>query len=278
MLALPTPTLPPATSTNTALVGAARFVVVDPGTPHDEPLSQLYAAIDQRRDDGAEWVGVALTHEHADHWGGLRALAVRYADLGELPLWAHARTHAHVRAEGVVPHDIDDGDDLDLDTIRLEVLHTPGHTRGHLSFLDRRQGVAYGGDVVATEGTIIIDPPDGDMAAYLDTLARLERLGLKTLVPSHGAPVPAPSALLGWYIQHRLGREAQVMGALSDTFEGVETLVSRAYPEVAPMVYPLAARSLLAHLIKLGDEGRAERAGGRWRRVDALGGGPVHNP
>jgi endoribonuclease LACTB2 len=274
---LPTPTLPPATSTNTVLVGGGDFVVLDPGTPHEEPLARLYASVDKRLAAGGRLLGVALTHQHGDHWGGLEDLLARYSDR-KLRVWAHARTHAEVRVVGADRRELEDGDTLDLRGLSLMALHTPGHTRGHLSFVDRRNRTAYGGDVVATEGTIIVDPPDGDMAAYLDTLARLQRLKLALLVPSHGDVVEAPNELLGWYVKHRLDREARVLAALGDALEGVETIVPRAYPEVPPMVYPLAARSLLAHLIKLGDEGRAERSGGRWRRVDALGGGPVHNP
>lgn len=275
VLALPTPTLPPATTTNTALVGGREFVVIDPGTPHDIQLARLREAIDLRVAAGGRLAGICLTHQHADHWGGLHHLTAQY---GGVCVWAHARTHVVVSARhGAVRRDLEDGDTLDLDGMILTAVHTPGHTRGHLSYLDRAQGVAYAGDVVASEGTIVVDPPDGDMAAYLDSLARLLRLDLRQLVPSHGAVIEDPGTLLGWYVQHRLQREAQVLDALGAEPEGLEILVQRAYPEVPPIIYPLAARSLLAHLIKLGDEGRAQRVGERWCRVDARGDGPVHN-
>lgn len=277
VLALPTPTLPPATSTNTAIFGAGAFVVIDPGTPHGEHIDTLLGAVQARLVGGARFRGVCLTHHHPDHWGALSALCERFT---RVRTWAHPRTHRELpRLDGVVARELRDGERVELDGAELTALHTPGHTRGHMSFWDRSQGAVYGGDVVATEGTIVVDPPDGDMAAYLDSLARLRRLNLSTLIPSHGDIVEDPEALLGWYIQHRLRREEKVMAALSDTtLEGAEVLLPRAYPEVPPTIYPLAARSLLAHLIKLGDEGRAERVGERWRRVDALGGGPVHNP
>jgi ribonuclease/clavin/mitogillin len=119
-------------------------------------------------------------------------------------------------------------------------------------------------------GTIIIDPPEGDMRLYLRSLERLRGLGARWLLPAHGAPVSEPDMLLGHYLRHRLDREARVLDALSPTPTPIPDLVPRAYPDVAPAIYPLAARSLLAHLLKLRDEGRAiaidgDEAQGAWR-------------
>ena len=110
-----------------------------------------------------------------------------------------------------------------------------------------------------------IDPPEGDMRLYLDSLGRLRDLGLRMLLPSHGEPIEDPDRLLGFYLAHRLERESRVVSALAAGAGPVEQLLPRAYPDVAPLLHPLAARSLLAHLLKLREEGRAvENPDGVW--------------
>jgi glyoxylase-like metal-dependent hydrolase (beta-lactamase superfamily II) len=123
--------------------------------------------------------------------------------------------------------------------------------------------------MVASIGTIIVEPDDGgDMAVYLDSLRRLRKLGAAPLLPAHGPPVidkRDANGKLDFYVQHRLEREAKVLAALSAKPRAVEELVPPAYPEVPPQIWPLAARSLLAHLYKLEKEGRARRyEDGRW--------------
>jgi glyoxylase-like metal-dependent hydrolase (beta-lactamase superfamily II) len=125
------------------------------------------------------------------------------------------------------------------------------------------------GDMVASVGTIIVDPPEGDMRLYLESLERLRDLAPRLLLPAHGPPVGPgkgdADALLAFYLRHRREREERVVAALLGAGAArVEELVPRAYPDVAPAVHPLAARSLLAHLYKLRDEGRALERDGVW--------------
>ncbi len=149
----------------------------------------------------------------------------------------------------------------------LTARFTPGHAPGHLVFVDQPSGAIIAGDMVASVGTIIVDPPEGDMRLYLASLERLRgfvRDGARWLLPSHGPPIGEPEALLAFYVKHRLERESKVIAAMQQSPATVEELVPRAYPEVAPAIYPLAARSLLAHLLKLRDEGRAVESGAIW--------------
>jgi glyoxylase-like metal-dependent hydrolase (beta-lactamase superfamily II) len=146
------------------------------------------------------------------------------------------------------------------------VLHTPGHAPGHVCFFDETEGVALVGDMVASAGTILIEPRDGDMAEYLAQLDRLARLGARVALPAHGGPIDAPAEIFRRYIAHRLQREAKVLAALraigGDRGAAPEELVPAAYADTSPLLWPLARLSLEAHLIKLARDGRARREDG----------------
>jgi glyoxylase-like metal-dependent hydrolase (beta-lactamase superfamily II) len=160
-----------------------------------------------------------------------------------------------------------DGEVFELGARRFRTLVLPGHTRGHTCLFDETSRAVVAGDLVAGIGTVIIDPPEGDMADYLDSLKRLIDLGPGTLYPAHGPVIPGGVAKLQQYLSHRLDREAKVLGALSKRGAPAQAadLVPAAYPDVPPGLYGLAERSLLAHLLKLEKEGRARRdATGGW--------------
>ena len=260
------PTLPPATHTNAALVGADLLWVVDPGSPHPEELDRLAAALAAARAEGARVAGVLLTHHHQDHVGGARWLADTYG----VPVVAHAATKQALEARGVrVDRVVGEGDVLPgLGAEGWALLHTPGHARGHLVLWQASGGILLAGDMVASEGTIVVDPPGGHMATYVAQLERLIALGPQLLVPAHGAPVSEPVARLRFYVAHRREREARVAAALETSPRSLVAITFDAYPDVSPAHHPLASRSALAHLIHLAELGRAaEGPFGRWRRV-----------
>jgi glyoxylase-like metal-dependent hydrolase (beta-lactamase superfamily II) len=162
-----------------------------------------------------------------------------------------------------------DGGEIDLDTRhsarRLIALHTPGHRFDHLCFLREDSGVLFAGDLVAGSGTVVIAPPEGDLADYLASLRRLLALDISLILPAHGPPISSPRALLEGYIQHRLEREAQVLDGLAAGDRAAESLVARIYADVDPGLHALAAQTVTAHLLKLEREGRVVRAGDGWR-------------
>jgi len=270
LAALATETLPPATTTNTVLVGDARVHIVDPATREARELERLYQTLDAWLAEGRTLESILLTHHHSDHVGGVRAVAERYG----LPVLAHAETLARVELAGLEVRAIDDGDLLELGDApdgspdwKLHVMHTPGHAPGHLVFIEDRYGAAVVGDMASTLSTIVIDPPDGHMATYLESLERLREHGVRMLYPAHGPAHADGTAFLGALLDHRRAREAQLVAALDDRPRDEPSLLAAVYADVADRrLLPVAARSLRAGLDKLAEEGLAHEAGAGWVR------------
>ena len=261
LLSLKTPTLAPATATNTLVLGKERIVVIEPATPYPAEQTRLFALLDALQAEGREIVALCLTHHHVDHIGAIERLRDRY----QAPIVAEARTAA--RLDFSVDRVLD-GSLADLDGsaklpwscdlgggMALEALFTPGHSDGHLIFWEQQTQVAYGGDLVASEGTILINPEDGgDMAAYVASLRRcirhFEAVNAQ-LIPSHGAPIGEPVAILERYVAHRLARESRVMAGLRSGCDRYDALLAYTYADVADVPWGLAALSLDAHLFKI---------------------------
>lgn len=260
-----TPTLPPATHTNCYLVGDREMVVIDPASPKEDEQRALDRMIDEQAAAGRAVVAVWLTHHHGDHVGGARHLAER---LG-VPVAAHPATAERLAGRVRVDQALADGDTLALagdPPLLLRAVHTPGHAPGHLCFLEERSRALVAGDMVAGVGTILIEPSEGSMSIYLASLRRIKELGPRTLLPAHGPVIEDAVAKLDEYVAHRLWREQRVVDALARL--GLATtaaLLPVAYADVPRAVFPLAERSLIAHLIKLAEDGRAEPVGDTWR-------------
>lgn len=256
---LRTPTLPPAAHTNCYVVGAREMVVIDPGSPYPDEQEALDLALDVLRSQGRTVREIWLTHHHADHLLGAKHLSER---LG-LAIAAHESTARLVAGDFRAVRLIHDGEttifagDPNLPERRLRAIHTPGHAPGHLCFFEETTGFLIAGDMVAGVGTIVIDPAEGDMAAYLRSLARLRDLRPRALLPAHGPPIFNAVAKLDEYTQHRLWRETRVLEALRKCGDATPSeLVGIVYCDVDNTLFPLAERSLLAHLLKLEKEGR----------------------
>jgi glyoxylase-like metal-dependent hydrolase (beta-lactamase superfamily II) len=152
-----------------------------------------------------------------------------------------------------------DGAEIDSGGRRLVALYTPGHRFDHLCFLLLDSDILFAGDLVAGTGTVVIAPPEGDLADYLASLRRLLALDIKLILPGHGPVIARPRDLLEGYIQHREEREAQVLAGLVAGDRTVGELVMRIYAAVDPALHPVAALSVTAHLEKLEREGRVGR-------------------
>jgi glyoxylase-like metal-dependent hydrolase (beta-lactamase superfamily II) len=253
VLALRTPTLPPATQTNAYLVGPERGpqTLIDPGSPYADQQAVLDALLEADAAAGRPLARVLLTHHHGDHTGGARGVAERW----HVPIAAHAETAKRLP---VVTEVIDD---RDVDGI--EAIFTPGHAPGHLCYAVGDAVIA--GDMVASVGTILIDPSEGDMAAYLASLARLQARPAHVLLPAHGAPIADGHGKLRDYVAHRLMREGKLVAALATrAAASAAELVPDVYGDTPAALWPLAERSLRAHLDKLVRDGRARDLGDRW--------------
>ena len=265
MLPVRTPTLPPATHTNAFLVGTQEAVLVEPATPYREEQDAMVQWVQAARLRGVELVAILATHHHPDHVGGAMALRERL----QLPLWAHAMTAQ--RLDGIVEIDrlIQDGERITLDgptPTSLTALHTPGHAPGHLCFIDEATNIMIAGDMVASIGTIIVEPVDGDMLLYIESLRKMSALEPAGLLPAHGELIRDPQAILSFYIAHRLMREGKVLAALQARGKASRPrhLLERAYDDTPKALWPLALCSIEAHLIKLEREGRVAKEGDRW--------------
>jgi glyoxylase-like metal-dependent hydrolase (beta-lactamase superfamily II) len=240
----PNPGIRELEGTNTWIVGDAPALVIDPGPDDPGHLAEV------ARTAGS--VGaIALTHDHPDHASGALPLAAMTG----------ARVFAAKPAEGMAEgmKRIRDGEQVWAGSVPLAVVATPGHTPDHVAFFDARTGSLFTGDAVLGRGTSVIDPPEGDLTAYLRSLRRMRELGPRTIYPGHGPVVLRALAKLDEYLDHRTMREEQILAALGDASRTPEELVTEIYTNYPPELHELAARSVLAHLLKLEVEGRAEK-------------------
>ena len=249
----PNPGMMTGPGTNTYLIGIDEIIVVDPGPDDAEHLDAIAGC----GGDRIRWI--VCTHTHPDHSPGVAGLK--------------ARTGAEVRAfderdDLKIDVAMADGDTIEATEFVLRALHTPGHASNHLCFLLEQERMVFSGDHVMDGSTVVIAPPDGDMAVYLQSLERLRglRRKLKTIAPGHGHLIEDPMARVEGYIAHRLEREAQVLAYLQGGPTTIDAIVASLYADVRDELHPVAAKTVWAHLRKLSDEGRAKGKAfdGRW--------------
>ena len=240
--------------TNTYLVGIDEIVVIDPG-PDDAGHLDAIAGCGG---DRIRWI--VCTHTHPDHSPGAAGL--------------RERTGAEVRAfDGRDGLDLDvamgDGDVIEATEFVLRAVHTPGHASNHLCFLLEQERTLFSGDHIMDGSTVVISPPDGDMAVYLQSLERVKaiRPRLRAIAPAHGHLIEDPIARIDQYLAHRAEREAQILAVLGRGPTTVAAIVEELYADVDAELHPVAAQTVWAHLRKLAAEGKAKGKDldSRWR-------------
>jgi glyoxylase-like metal-dependent hydrolase (beta-lactamase superfamily II) len=234
--------------TNTYLIeDSDGFIVLDPGPDDAAHVQAIVTATEGRVRS------ILLSHTHRDHVGAAAALKAATG----------AVTYGFRRsaAPDFTPDEpLNDGDEA----AGLTALHTPGHASDHLCFA-RPDGVLFSADHVMSWNSSIVNPPDGDMAAYFASLERLLDRQDKVFLPGHGPLLPNPRDLARELLHHRQMREAAIAAALSPRPVDTWHLVDRLYSQVHPTLRRAAERNVVAHLLKLEREGRAAREGESWR-------------
>ncbi|MDG2523375.1 MBL fold metallo-hydrolase [Caulobacter segnis] len=242
--------------TGTYIVGEGEVAVIDPGPDLPAHLEALLAALGNER-----VMHILITHDHADH----SPLAAALSAATGAKVWGRSR-----QPRGQIPagfddeHDdafrpdfeVEDGEVFEGPGWTLEAVPTPGHTSNHVSYALKEENALFSGDHIMGWSTTVISPPDGDMAAYFESLDRVKASGFATLWPTHGPPVTDPQPFIDAYIAHRRAREAQVLAALAEGPTTIRAMVPVLYVAVDPRLHPAAAHSLLGHVVQLVGEGR----------------------
>lgn len=241
---------------NTWLLPGRAPTLVDAATGEAAHLSALEEALGSDR-----LAQVLVTHAHQDHADGSEPLAARWpgAAFRKMPWPERDRAHA------VEWTPIADGEVIPAGDGALRAIHTPGHAPDHLCFFDEAGGILFSADLVVPGTTVVIPASHGgSLSQYLASLRRVQALAPARMLPAHGGPIDDPQAILREYIEHRRRREEQIVAALRAGVGRPEDIVDRLYDGLAPALRGMARESVVAHLIKLAEEGRAHSEGPEW--------------
>jgi glyoxylase-like metal-dependent hydrolase (beta-lactamase superfamily II) len=240
----------------TYLLPGSSSVLIDAGVGRTPHLDELFSRAPQGPGT------VLVTHAHPDHASGVPAIATRApgARFMKLP-WPERDTGA-----GVAWAPLADGQRIDTPEGPLAVVHTPGHSPDHVVFWHEESATVFAGDLLVQGSTVVIPASHGgSLTDYLASLARVAGLQPKRALPAHGPAIDDPLALIAHYVAHRRQREAQILEAMSAGDTSIAAIAARIYRDLAPALLPLAHDSVLAHLLKLQEDGVSTRHRHEWR-------------
>jgi glyoxylase-like metal-dependent hydrolase (beta-lactamase superfamily II) len=264
--------------TGTYLVGSGDVVVIDPGPNLDSHREALAAAL-----AGERVRAILVTHCHADH----SPLAAWLQDETGAPTFAfgpHPRPDPElvevpdddVEIEEATDHDfvpdvaVADGDTVvELPGITMTGVHTPGHTSNHMCWTLAEESALFSGDHVMGWSTTVVSPPDGDMAAYIESLRKVADRRDAMLWPTHGPPRDDGPSYVAALVEHRLRREQGVLDVVRSGVRTIPEMVAILYADVREELHKPAGRSVWGHLVKLADDGLVDVVGGGAPRLDS---------
>ena len=254
------------TGTQTHLVGTTDLAVIDPGPDDPKHIDALIRAI-----AGRPVAAIVITHTHRDHSPGAAPLkaATGAPIVGCAPLALDdlgPRADMSFDADYAPDRVLAEGDSVAGEGWTLTALATPGHTSNHLAFALPETKALFTGDHVMGWSTTIVSPPDGDMAAYMDSLFKLQDRDDRIYYPAHGDPVDRPQRLVRGLIGHRKQREGQILRLLDTGAQSIPAMVGKMYVGIDQRLFPAAERSVLAHLHDLRDRDIVIEEGAAWRK------------
>ena len=275
-LTAPNPGVMTGPGTNSYLVGDAHtgFIAIDPGPADIDHLQRLWQAATHPDGKGGNIVMIVCTHSHPDHSPGAPPLQALCQSGGHTPPILGLPSAPTARAASAFTPDRTLQKDELLALIprgleanlahnflqnahhTLQVIHTPGHAANHICLLLREDGLLFSGDHILNGSTTVIDPPDGNMTAYLDSLDALTQAcaahGVRFILPAHGHPIDNALDAIAHLKNHRLAREAKIRAVIQANPQGgLDEWLPLAYDDVHPRIWPVAKRSLLAHVERL---------------------------
>jgi len=243
--------------TNSYVIGDPPLAVLDPGPDDAGHLNLLRQRVPRPQ-------FIFVTHTHRDHSSGARSLAaLTGAPIVGLPPPGDGRQDLSCVPDVHPAHD--EVFCAESKPARLRAIHTPGHASNHVCYLLEESRLLFSGDHVLDGVTPVILPPDGDMAAYIESLERLKTYRPEAIAPGHGRVLTDAIGSIDYVIAHRAKREAKVLAVLGEMGQGtLDELLPKVYSDVKPQLLRIARLSLEAHLIKLVREGRAGRDRDLW--------------
>lgn len=240
----------------TYLIEGPRAVLIDAGVGAPSHLDAIDAAAGDRQ------LHLVVTHAHSDHIAGAPVIRERRPStrLSKMP-WP-------IRDRDLTWTPLADGDAIETGEGTLQVVHTPGHAPDHICLWHEPSRTIFVGDMLVKGSTVVIPASHGgSVAAYLKSLAMLLSLEPRLALPAHGPVIDDPQELMQSYVKHRRQREAQIFDAVAAGASTIDELLARVYPGLQPALESFARESILAHLIKLEEDGRIVRDDTRWCRV-----------
>ena len=258
-LTAPNPGFMTGPGTNSYLVGDPRtgHIAIDPGPADAAHIERLWRAA------GGDIRAIVCTHSHPDHAPGaplLQRLCAGKPPILGLPSQPTARANSAFTPDRSLQNNepialVGQGPEGEI-THTLRVIHTPGHAANHLCLLLQEDALLFSGDHILNGSTTVVDPPDGDMTAYLDSLDRLDAAcaehGVDFILPAHGHVLGFARRVIANLKAHRLAREAKVLATMRADPDGtMDDWVAKVYDDVPPQVWPVAKRSLLAHVERI---------------------------